>query len=828
MDHCDIVFIHAGPAAAVIYYYTQLFQSHCLYSPHSIQVPVRELGRNLLHILDSQDTKKLAVHFPTPLGAAQMNGLISFLRSRRTTIHLALLSLTVTPYQQHLWAGWAASLIKRADKDATLRSWVDRCSNDREFGPLSVETSLFDYHETSPPTTQRESIICISRYQFKKKALLIHITPNLSAFTLDQGLVLDQNVCNMIQAYVETEAFPQLILLGDEKVIFGKIPNYTTLSEDEQQQAIQQRREQIKLSLQRLASEIPMYLCCRDYTEVVDSRFKSSLTRMLAWVQHRHQLALSRCILAEWAPETLEDCTPAYVQDMHRISLRDSSYFRLNKWKVEMEKWLSKIDKQPKYDKMTCIPPESLKISGSLPSFEIPLLEERPYELVNIEEFGNSIVHGLFCATTETLEAWSTKAKQDDEDMMDIQMQSPEESTLIRSNDDLRVTVANRMTNESIQHYIGNIGAFKRGEDLISTVSSVNMNVEDDRLLLSGRAKGTSQEPYSLRITLKASATDLIYENGFCSCYVGKEGRCKHIVGLLLWYKNESAKLSQRTLPFSQGPSKSGTIETSSVTSDAEKDVAMLESTPTSIVSPTAIENQALPHPSPPMRRRVPRVLPPSSSQQVEEKKKSTSRKRKHESTVSDAAPKEETEAQTSNGQGTSRRAVSKGKGRAPVTSRVESKAKASNNPASSRVPSVLNSDSDIDEDDVLRYAPATPKLDMSPKLQPLHLDTKQEVADEPVATTSISKPPPNTPKPLPNFPRSPIKRLASLEDDGTDDEAEVTSKSTTANDSIDMKRSLFQAPSERSSTPDEKAQGLDRPKKKKRLQSMLDDLLSL
>jgi hypothetical protein len=53
MDHCDIVFIHACPAAAVIYYYTQLFQSHCLYCPHSIQVPVRELGRNLLHILDS-------------------------------------------------------------------------------------------------------------------------------------------------------------------------------------------------------------------------------------------------------------------------------------------------------------------------------------------------------------------------------------------------------------------------------------------------------------------------------------------------------------------------------------------------------------------------------------------------------------------------------------------------------------------------------------------------------------------------------------------------------------------------------------------------------
>lgn len=99
---------------------------------------------------------------------------------------------------------------------------------------------------------------------------------------------------------------------------------------------------------------------------------------------------------------------------------------------------------------------------------------------------------------------------------MDVQMQSPEDITVTRSNDDFRVTVANRITNESIQHYIGNIGAFKRGEDLISTVSSVNMNVEDDRLLLSGRAKGSSQEPYSLRITLKAPASDLSKNSLFC------------------------------------------------------------------------------------------------------------------------------------------------------------------------------------------------------------------------------------------------------------------------------------------------------------------------
>lgn len=209
-----------------------------------------------------------------------MNGLISFLRSRRTSMHLALLSLPVTPYQQQLWAGWAASLVKRADKDATLRSWVDRCLNDREFGPLSVEASLFDYHETSPPAMRRKSIMCISRYQFKKKVsaevtsisapnicansisfywtpskgiidpcyaqpVVIHIGTWLStgskrlqydssiyrngSFSSVSGLLtFDKNA----RIRLNSNDF-RVILLSDEKVIFGKIPNYTTLSEDE-------------------------------------------------------------------------------------------------------------------------------------------------------------------------------------------------------------------------------------------------------------------------------------------------------------------------------------------------------------------------------------------------------------------------------------------------------------------------------------------------------------------------------------------------------------------------------------------------------------------
>lgn len=93
--------------------------------------------------------------------------------------------------------------------------------------------------------------------------------------------------------------------------------------------------------------------------------------------------------------------------------------------------------------------------------------------------------------------------------MTESQAQPPTEDTSNSSNQDVRITIFSRVTKESIHNYINNAGSFKRGKDLVPTLSLLNSKTEGDHMLLSGRAKGTSQEPYSLRITIRATDSDL-------------------------------------------------------------------------------------------------------------------------------------------------------------------------------------------------------------------------------------------------------------------------------------------------------------------------------
>jgi hypothetical protein len=61
---------------------------------------------------------------------------------------------------------------------------------------------------------------------------------------------------------------------------------------------------------------------------------------------------------------------------------------------------------------------------------------------------------------------------------------------------------AGRLTNESIQHYIGNPNSFRKGKDLLSTLSTLAVKYEDGTAFLTGKAQGTSEAPYNLRMLL--------------------------------------------------------------------------------------------------------------------------------------------------------------------------------------------------------------------------------------------------------------------------------------------------------------------------------------
>lgn len=171
-------------------------------------------------------------------------------------------------------------------------------------------------------------------------------------------------------------------------------------------------------------------------------------------------------------------------------------------------------------------------ITAELPPCEKPLLESEPYQLENIEHQNNSIVHSVHCSVSyfafwakrsyhfltppvihlqdqQVLETWVANIAKpvQDVDMQEVQTGPPSEST--SAAEDFRATIVNRMTKERFENYIKNPGSFKRGKDLISTLSSLNATAEGDHILLSGKAQGTSQEPYNLRITIRATNTDI-------------------------------------------------------------------------------------------------------------------------------------------------------------------------------------------------------------------------------------------------------------------------------------------------------------------------------
>lgn len=140
-----------------------------------------------------------------------------------------------------------------------------------------------------------------------------------------------------------------------------------------------------------------------------------------------------------------------------------------------------------------------------------------------------------------------------------------------------------------------------------------------------------------------------VYEHGYCSCYVGKEGRCKHIVALLLQFKNDTAKFapSHSTLPIVDDVHempKSSAMEGVFAETDAENNLPVEETTAASANT----EATAGPTTTVPRKKKVRRQLPKEWTMPEEE---STVKKRKRTTTLLDSKAQRNVQADSSNGQ---------------------------------------------------------------------------------------------------------------------------------------------------------------------------------
>ncbi|KAG2182577.1 hypothetical protein INT43_007508 [Umbelopsis isabellina] len=859
MEQCDIVYIHGCPTVSAIYYHTQLHQTHCLYCPHSIQVTVRELGKNLLHILDSvsgQETKKLAVHFPAPLAATQTRDIIKFLRSRRSTIRVGLLVLPVTPYQKQLWLGWAASFAESTNGDASLELWADRCLNNNQFAPKDIDKELFDHFEISPPKMRLDTAICISNQPFEKTALIVHISKQLASFTIENGLKFDPMVPRLIEAYTHCVKFPRIILVGNEKAIFGMIPNYSSLSLKKKQDTIKRYRQATKPGIQSLAGAAPIYICCTPY-DGMEENPTDEVYNLIAWLQHRHHLVLSKCLLAQWAIGDAPKGRSYNLRQLLSFSLRDRSFFTLNKWRTEIESLLAKVKGSPSQDQITYISPHRLTIPSELPDSNKPLVKGASKELTNFEQQGNMVSHGICCNNHQVWDEWVNGVEIIVQDTVMTNINEPSNIENKTHNDNGNGNVlsrtAGRLTNESIQHYIGNPNSFKKGKDLLPTLSNLAVKFEDETAFLTGKAKGTSEAPYNLRILLGTGSHETgkyysssngvkLFSHGFCSCYVGKEGRCKHIVALLLKFKEgaEDFDQSQSTLPLDVSSDKQESIEQPGVSSG--DNTATAEYTVVADAKPAESSDNPILLPPTPRKSKGRRKIPTQWSEPAPSK---GAKKRKRVEPAADVIAPEIQEAVISVTNDQQPSDCISATAPAVVEKPKVAKAKApARNPTANRT-SVFDSDSDIDDHDQHSHTPG-PSKPLSTRFSRSNI-TKNNSQSEPSSAVLqqfmdkdlLNLTPQKNDTPTQNSSTSqPLtraaKRLASFTDDDGPIEENSSQKSSAAQTKheIDMQKSHLR-------TSDQTQQGIrglqaqeepafDGARKKKKLDKMLDDLFSL
>ncbi|CAB3981767.1 deoxyribonuclease TATDN2, partial [Paramuricea clavata] len=99
---------------------------------------------------------------------------------------------------------------------------------------------------------------------------------------------------------------------------------------------------------------------------------------------------------------------------------------------------------------------------------------------------------------------------------------------------------------QSLRALVGNInlrevaetpGRYHGGFQCRDSVFDMNVEVLEQRLKITCKCTGSSRQPYDVQVMLSDSSGLL---EAHCSCpdVAGKTGRCKHVIGLLLNYKN--------------------------------------------------------------------------------------------------------------------------------------------------------------------------------------------------------------------------------------------------------------------------------------------------
>ncbi|KAI9243953.1 hypothetical protein EDC94DRAFT_665766 [Helicostylum pulchrum] len=544
----DVLWLQSTPAIAALFYHKYLQESHALYCPDDDNKPMnsRHIARFILQVMDSNEKKKVAVHFMTPCTIKRQETIINLMKKSRPTLSCYCLAIPTTEYQTNLVLGWSAGLGDQL--------WKRRCA-------LPLDTEYFV--SSAPPTvksgcsdwTEFNENCVISDEKFNKRALIVDLTKDMVTFNLDEGLCFNKGIDSAIKGLINASSSSPstMIWIIDECKLYGDSIKNTL--QERREDLLARHRKALKDSVESFGSPLPIYYYILDYF----NSERTTLTNCLAQIQHRHHICYSNSIMLKGANDDLFSQNNLNIKVVY---LNTMAIYNESKWKDMFLIYLKKINRKA-VDTFHYISPDTLGIETVPEKYKIPLLTlDNTGPLTISEPIGNDgTVHRVSAQSLDVFNNWAKL-------MMEY---IPKDDTTEDEQDaltDIFERVAQSMTTEKIQSFLNNMRSYEKGRLILDTIFDTGYDLDNNCVTIEARAKISSSTIHYISVVFDL---DTSIQKGSCDCAVGRTGSCKHFAATLIYFKEHPDRFKLKK-PFEWGYSFQSDSTTSSKKRTSQED----------------------------------------------------------------------------------------------------------------------------------------------------------------------------------------------------------------------------------------------------------------
>ncbi|KAI9306404.1 hypothetical protein BJ944DRAFT_248238 [Cunninghamella echinulata] len=553
-DKSDIVWLDTSlPIIATIYYNLYLNKKYILYCPdnndNSTEQHTRDLVRELLKVVDQNSHKKLALYFLKPISTTKREDFLRFIHKRRPNLNISYLTLPYSSIQQSYLSGWVYTLDEH-DYDVWFKQNLITLPQVSSPPKTITSSNVYVDHELTQP-------FLITASGFIKKAFIVDVTSDMVQIT-ENTIEFNSTAMDVINGWIDaaislpSEQGSTLILIGHEYSFFTDNENeiMQKANLEQSKQLLERKRKMIWAWVESLATSFPIYLFLHGYHKSI----KQPLCNTLAWIQHRHHLCISKSILLTWRAYIFDSSCPTFLTQLYCMDLISTAKFNRNKWKKDFIIILNEIESKPISEEQLKILPSKLNVITS-ENWKTPLMSLKlPFTQTNLE-YNDFFIHSVSSLKEEIALNWINKVHGNWEQYIkingcDIVVDNAvtEDEKCLKNLESISSTI----NHDIIRNYIANSGAYTRGEKLLHTLDCLSYYWEEGgNLLIFTKSQGTSNDPYNVYVYInKHIASDQVIKGGYCSCPVGKNGRCKHCTALLLRFIINIEEFNQSKEPI--------------------------------------------------------------------------------------------------------------------------------------------------------------------------------------------------------------------------------------------------------------------------------------